>query len=202
MAMECDEFLEGYSEWVDGRLGEPGSGSFEAHLETCESCARYHRVVQRGLFIYRNLPELRSSPDFLPRLRHRLYHVDDEARLGGRTPLGSAALVAVAAVGVLALAWLPFATRLSVEVALPPVAVDAPSDGPAPSLFSGGPFIEPAVGYVVPAAGWGYAADGPGWSYRTADAAWRSTPAADAFFRGTAIGPTGSASFLNAPPAR
>lgn len=153
--MQCDGFLQGYSEFVDGRLPAGVRMAFQAHLDACEPCARYHRIVQRGLFIYRNLPSVESSPDFLPRLEHRLYHVDDAERLAARTPLGSAALVAVAAVGFLALAWLPFATRLSVEVQLPAVAVEAPSEEPAaPSLFGPGPFVLPAAGYV-PAAGYG-----------------------------------------------
>lgn len=170
--MRCDDFLEGYSDFVDGRLGPPDHRSFEAHLESCGSCARYDRVVQRGLFIYRNLPELQPSPDFLPRLRHRLYHVRDGDRLAQATPMGSAALVAVAAVGFLALAWLPFASRLSVEVALPPVAVEAPvGETDVPSLFSRGPFLAPAAspslrpsGVTVPPAGWTVSSGPEPWS--------------------------------------
>ena len=89
--------------------------------------------------------------------------MDDESRLPRPTPVGSAALVAVASVGFLALAWLPFATRISVEVALPPVAVETPvGETDLPSLFSPGPFIAgpaatPATvaDWRVPAAGWG-----------------------------------------------
>ncbi len=170
--MRCEDFLEGYSNFVDGRLEPPEHATFEAHLESCESCVRYDRVVQRGLFIYRNLPELQPSSDFLPRLRHRLYHVDDAGRLSRATPVGSAALVAVAAVGFLALAWLPFATRLSVEVTLPPVAVEAPAgETELPSLFSRGPFITPAAGVTVPAAGWGVARSAD-WSFPAGYAAW------------------------------
>lgn len=172
--MQCEDFLEGYSDFVDGRLEPPEHGTFEAHLDRCESCARYDRVVQRGLFIYRNLPELKPSPDFVPRLRHRLYHVDDQGRFTRTTPVGSAALVAVAAVGFLAVAWLPFATRLSVEVTLPPVAVEAPpGEMELPSLFGRGPFIRPASGVTVPAAGWDAAPTT--WSFGPAYPAWRGT---------------------------
>lgn len=201
-AMECSEFLKSYSEVVDGQVEEPDRMSFELHLEACESCARYHRVVQRGLFIYRNLPELRPSSDFLPRLKHRLYHVDDEARLGGRSSLGSAALVVVAAVGLLTLAWLPFATQLSVEVALPPVAVEGPPEGAAPSLFSMGPFLTSPVRYVIPAAEWSYGEQENGWTYTTAGSKWTSPPSAEAFFRATSVSSQGTVLRLNTASAR
>ncbi len=160
--MQCEEFLEGYSEFLDGRLGKERRAAFEAHREACCICGRYDRVVQRGLSVWRNLPDIDPSPDFLPRLRHRLYHVDDEAHLSQSRHVGSAALIAVAAVGMLALAWLPFATRMTVEVELPPLAVEAPADvsgtlGPTyrsparsgwrvydASLFGSGPFVTPA----------------------------------------------------------
>lgn len=168
--MQCEEFLEGYSEFLDGRLGPKRQTAFEAHREACCTCGRYDRVVQRGLNVWRNLPDIDPSPDFLPRLRHRLYHVDDEAHLGQTRHLGSAALIAVAAVGLLALTWLPFATRMTVEVELPPLAVEAPADvseavgrpyrSPAvhgwrsydASLFGSGPFVVPAFATRSPAS--------------------------------------------------
>lgn len=201
--MGCEDFLEGYSNFVDGRFEPPVHATFETHLESCDSCARYHRVVQRGLFIYRNLPELQPSSDFLPRLRHRLYHVDDEERLTGGTPVGSAALVAVAAVGFLALAWLPFATRLSVEVELPPVAVEPPpTEAGVPSLFSSGPFIAPrasaptvrgafpAGGTTVPAAGWGAPLPVTSWSFTAVPPSWTAVDAFPALFERTSFGPS------------
>ena len=52
--MQCDDFLEGYSDFVDGRFEPPEHAPFERHLERCDACARYDRVVQRGLFICRD----------------------------------------------------------------------------------------------------------------------------------------------------
>jgi hypothetical protein len=64
----------------------------------------------------------------------------------GARPGGSAALVAVAAVGLLAIVWLPFASRIPVEVELAPVSVSAPAPATeVPSLFSNGPFVTPVV---------------------------------------------------------
>lgn len=147
--MDCDQFLEGYTDYRDDWLDPGERERFDAHLEECESCARYDRVVQRGLEIFRDLPEVTPSSDFLPRLRHRIYHIEDGIPLRSAHPGGSAALVAVAAVGLMALAWLPFATRVPVEVELPAVAVDPPpvaTSEPVPSLFEDGPFLRGAAG--------------------------------------------------------
>ena len=72
-------------------------------------------------------------------------------------------MVAVAAVGLLALVWLPFASRIPVEVELAPVAVTAPSPADdVPSLFSDGPFVAPiayrGVAPIVELTAWS------GWS--------------------------------------
>jgi anti-sigma factor RsiW len=165
--MECDEFLDGYSEYLDGLLSPSRAEAFEAHVEGCECCARYHRVMQRGLALCRDLPNVHGSPDFLPRLRHRIYHLEDGIPMSSVRPGGSAALVAVAAVGLLAFAWLPFATSVPVEVELPAVAARAPepsvsraierhgldllsgalhaTGASSASLFFGrGPFLSPA----------------------------------------------------------
>ena len=160
--MDCEEFLRGYSDYADGIGRREELRAFELHHGSCPNCARYDRIVRQGTDLFRELPRPDTSPDFLPRLRHRLYHVDDHAVLGAR-PGGSAALVAVAAVGLLALVWLPFASRIPVEVELAPVAVTAPSFiDEVPSLFSSGPFVAP-VAYrggapIVELTSWG------GWS--------------------------------------
>ncbi len=167
--MECERFLEGYSDYLDGLTSADSAREFEQHLRICGRCQRYDRVMKQGLALCRDLPEVDAAPDFLPRLRHRIYHIEDGIPLATMRSGGSAALVAVAAVGLLALAWLPFATTVPVEVELPAVAARAPSPSPASharretddvsffslpfglpgtsstSLFSGhGPFLAPA----------------------------------------------------------
>jgi hypothetical protein len=82
-------------------------------------------------------------------LKHRLYHIDDAPRLAEHRHLGSAALVAIASVGLLALAWLPFATRMAVEVALPPAVVTVPGySAGGPDLFGSGPFVVPVASFM------------------------------------------------------
>lgn len=142
--MVCQEFIETYTEYRDELLSSDERARFDEHLRDCDSCRRYERVLTRGLTLWRRLPGSSTSPDFLPRLQHRLYHVEDAGKLSGRQHLGSAALVAVASVGLLAVTWLPFATRMVVEVELPPLAVQAPVSSfveRQPSLFKPGPYM-------------------------------------------------------------
>ncbi|MCG8469229.1 MAG: zf-HC2 domain-containing protein [Gemmatimonadetes bacterium] len=146
VTMVCKEFIDRYTDYRDELLSSDERARFEEHLEDCESCRRYERVLSRGLTLWRGLPVASASPDFLPRLQHRLYHVEDAGKLSTRRHLGSAALVAVASVGLLAVTWMPFAARASIEVELPAVAVEVPvtfvADG-QPSLFEEPPYVGP-----------------------------------------------------------
>lgn len=155
--MRCEEFLEGYSDYLDGLLSQPERERFNEHLDGCDSCTRYDRVVQRGLTVVRSLPRVNPPSDFLPRLRHRIYHIEDDIPFSGARPGGSAALVAVAVVGLFAVLWLPFASHVPIEVELPAVAVERPApevaeERPLPSLFDPGPFV--VTGREAPSAVW------------------------------------------------
>jgi hypothetical protein len=101
--------LAQYSEYLDGMLPESARERFEVHLARCASCARYDRVLRRGLELARGVRPLDASPDFEQRLQHGIFHLQDgrgrRARLG---PTSGAALAAV--VGLLALVtWRPLA---------------------------------------------------------------------------------------------
>lgn len=151
--MVCQDFIDRYTEFRDGSLGEDDRARFEDHLDGCVSCRRYDHVISRGLALWRAMPGASTSPDFLPRLQHRLYHVQDAGKLSPGQHLGSAALIAVASVGLLAVTWLPFATRVPFEVELPAVAVEAPAALVAerrPSLFEDGPYVKALGSFGVP----------------------------------------------------
>ena len=141
--MSCEQFIQFYSEYRDGVLCPDERADLEAHLESCPCCARYHRVMQQGLELLSSVPSAESSDDFMPRLRHRLYNVDCGVTEGRRRFGGSAALIGVAAVGLLALFWLPFAASVPVEMELAPVSAHAPPPGAeeVPALFRSGPFV-------------------------------------------------------------
>jgi hypothetical protein len=127
----CDELLARYGDYVDGLLTPVQVARLQLHIETCASCGRYDRIMQRGLELVRDLPPVEPSPDFEQRLQHRLYHVDDAAALAAQRPTaGAVATFAVASVLAL-LAWSPvlFSTEDGPAVAVTATEVQ---DRPAP----------------------------------------------------------------------
>ena len=145
--MNCADLHARFSEYYDG-TGEPSFlGEADAHLAGCADCRRYRDVVARGSMVLRGAAAVAVSEDFLPRLQHRIYHIEDNAALGRAT--GSAATVstAVAIAALIALAaWSPTLVRAP-RVALPPIVVSTPEprvvgvrppqlwDSPAPETF-------------------------------------------------------------------
>ena len=76
--MNCTDFLERHTEWLDGELGPSSAHELMAHAATCSSCARYDRVVREGTRLVRELmPAAPVSAEFDARMRHRLYHERD-----------------------------------------------------------------------------------------------------------------------------
>lgn len=105
--MSCQEFLNRYSEYVDGLLPPREAARLHAHLIECCRCARYDQVMQRGLELARALPPVEPSSDFQLRLQHRLLHARDDLAADG-TRGGSGAAVSLALAVLLALAaWGP-----------------------------------------------------------------------------------------------
>ena len=106
--MTCTDFLDGFSDYLDGAVPGPRGSEFESHLESCEECARYARVLKEGLGILGGL-ELDVPSDFRDRLERRIALDADDAR-SGFGPLGSAVTTrTVGAVTVLLAiaAWSP-----------------------------------------------------------------------------------------------
>jgi hypothetical protein len=107
----CEELLARYGDYIDGQLSPLQAARLQLHLEVCVSCARYDRIMRRGLELVRDLPELTPSHDFEQRLQHRLYHADDGAALAAQRP-AAGAVAAFAVAGVIALlAWSPMLLR-------------------------------------------------------------------------------------------
>lgn len=143
--LDCSQFLEGYSDFRDGLLGDSVREAFQAHMAACQSCSRYDRVVCRGAELFRNLPQLECSDDFLPRLQHRIFHLDDELRGLGRHASGTSATLTFTIAALFALAaWLPALRTAPSPVQLPPVAARAPQPPvEASTLFRPGPLLAP-----------------------------------------------------------
>jgi hypothetical protein len=139
--MLCEEFLEDYSDYCDGLMCAERQAEFENHLAACPGCSRYDRVLRRGVELLKALPGEGADDEFMPRLVHRLYNVDEGLHPSAHRFAGGAALVGVAAVGLLALFWLPFAASVPLELELEPVSARAPAASEPPALFRSGPFI-------------------------------------------------------------
>lgn len=133
--VDCAEFLDSYSDFRDGLLPAERGEGFEAHVQSCDSCARYNRVVGGGVQVFQSLPALTPSPDFEARLLHRLHLLDNAA---GRH--GSGASLAVTLMICMALgigAWLPALRAAEGEtVRLPAIVAHAPYHDLTPVLMS------------------------------------------------------------------
>jgi anti-sigma factor RsiW len=131
--MDCDTFLERYSDYRDGLLAAAEYAECDDHLAECAHCARYDRVVAGGVQVLRGLPELEVSDDFMERLQHRLWHEQDDmaaarARRASRAPRRAAGVAVAAAATVAAVALVPGVySRVAPTVTmLPSVAATTP----------------------------------------------------------------------------
>jgi len=130
--MNCSDLVERFTDYLDGSVSEEDGASIDRHLDECASCVRYKTVLAHGADLLRSLPEPELREDFVPRLQHRLYHVDDERALGDQAASGTSAL-AVLGIAVLlsAVAWSPTFFGGARIVELAPIVVDrAPARTP------------------------------------------------------------------------
>ena len=132
--MECKSFLEGFTDYRDGVASESFRTAAEEHLDACPECRRYQRVVERGLQVLKR-ERLEIPDDFRPRLRHRLFHVDDEVALQRHANSGATGFAVLGIAMVLtAAAWSPLLRPPAPTVELSPIVVSRP---PAPLRISG-----------------------------------------------------------------
>ena len=77
--MDCQNFRRLHSEFIDRTLSELLVATVFLHLQVCANCARRDAALRRGLFVARNLREVRPSAGFARKLEQRL---DVERKLG------------------------------------------------------------------------------------------------------------------------
>lgn len=122
--MECDEFLQNFSDFFDAEFEEHPSEEYKEHLENCGKCGEYDRVMRRGLRLVRELDAPEPVPDLMLRLqRSFLLHRDRSAVVAEYAKAVGVAGVAIAA--VLFLAVNPMLRLGGDELELPPVVVQA-----------------------------------------------------------------------------
>jgi len=146
--MNCSDFVARITDYLDGSATREESEVLDAHLEACASCRRYKAVVEHGASLLRSLPQPELKEDFEPRLRHRIYHLDDLRHLSDHAASGTPALSVLGIALVLtAVAWAPTLRGDAPVVELDPIVVDrAPVRSPARSG------VRPSSGYVRPAS--------------------------------------------------
>ncbi len=130
--MDCDEFLEGYSDYLDGQFEERPFAAYWDHLGECSGCAGYDRVMRRGLRLVRALDPPDPTPEFRTRLETGF--LDRRRRLGTRADYPFAAGFAAAV--VVLVASLAVLRSQAGTVQLPPVVVDGSARGEgSPALW-------------------------------------------------------------------
>lgn len=145
--MECEEFLEGYSDFLDGELGEPGLTYYRSHLFECRRCAEYDRVMRRGLRLVRELDPPEARCEIVPLLEPGAVDRRGRQRTG---ELGRAAAVAgLAAASLAVVAALPMLRPGGRAVELPPVVVETPGGlGDRASLWGPPPMFAPGASFL------------------------------------------------------
>ena len=125
--MTCSDFQERFSDYHDG-VGDPTfMAAASAHLDACPGCRRYRDVVERGIQILRAVPAPAVGDDFLPRLQHRIYHLEDDHVLNPRETGSATTTTTAVAIALLiaAAAWSPVLMKPP-EVLIDPVVVSRP----------------------------------------------------------------------------
>jgi hypothetical protein len=145
----CDDYMASHSEYLDGHVSPIAAAQLRAHADACASCARYDRIVRKGIDLVRDLPDAEPSAEFEMRLQHRIFHMQDAAALRPRPASAASALAIAAAVALLAWSPLLFVPGARDAVRTAGEAQDAAFDG-----FESGPMFGQSPWYpnVLPAA--------------------------------------------------
>lgn len=98
--LSCSEVLARHSEYIDGEMHAPDSERWRAHLAACSLCARYDRVLRKGVRLLHDEDDLQADPEFIQHLRYRI--ADEHHRMS--QPISMNASMAVTVAAVLALA--------------------------------------------------------------------------------------------------
>lgn len=136
--MDCRQFLENHSSYVDLRCSAIEEREFQQHLASCQRCARHDTVVRRSLLLVKSLPTIQPSPDFRARLDARLRSVQPEMSAPRfrpplfRLPLSAFAAVAAGLVIVASLA----ATMMRGDdvIRMAPVVATLPESEPSQAM--------------------------------------------------------------------
>ena len=135
--MDCRQFLENHSSYVDLRCSAIEEREFQQHLADCQRCARHDTAVRRSLLLVKSLPTIQPSPDFRARLDARLRSVQPEMSAPRFRPslfrLPLSAFAAVAA-GLVIVAALAATMRGDDVIRMAPVVATLPESEPSQTM--------------------------------------------------------------------
>jgi len=126
VSMTCSKYFKNFSDLIDGHTAKEDVRAFEEHLNECSACSRHRRVIEQGSALLRALPRPKLSENFVPKLRHRLYHVDDQHSLRSPASVAMPAALLATAVVLMIVSWLPILRDATPEIALETVVVEQP----------------------------------------------------------------------------
>lgn len=126
--MDCDRFLDTYSDYRDGHLDAGTRSAVALHLSECDRCRRYDRVLSAGVDLLRSMDVESARSLSLGRVERLALDADLQARtslpLVFRRPLAAAGFLAAALFA--ALAFLPDGVLGTPELELPAVVAVEP----------------------------------------------------------------------------
>ena len=127
VSMTCSKYFKNFSDLIDGNTLEEDLRDFEEHLRECPACSHHRLVIEQGSALLRTLPEPKLSENFLPRLWHRLYHVDNQRAFRSSAFAAMPVIALASIVIVVVVSWLPALRDTTSDMALETVVVQQPS---------------------------------------------------------------------------
>lgn len=136
--MTCSEFIDGFSDYVDGVGDAHILEAARTHVESCPTCQRYEEVYSRGVALLRSFPEVQVSDGFVPELEVKLRRETATAlrHLGHRPPSSGSAMAVVFGMAVIlvGVAWAPFLLPRTAQVELAPIVAAFPTRSLQPRM--------------------------------------------------------------------
>ncbi len=147
--MDCEEFLQSFSDFLDAEFEKHPLEEYNEHLESCTECGEYDRVVRRGLRLVRDLDIPEPVADLMPRLQRSFLAYRDRTEVIGEY-VRAAGIIGLAVTGVMLVAAMPVLRPGSGVLELPPVVVEVETEvGRSHSLWGPPPTFSVSASFLT-----------------------------------------------------